>query len=122
MLTFVLILVAGKGSTFDDNTLDWVGEPAGLVALAGTGGLRGGRLGPVGLLVGVGIFGKGRLQVLRDMLLAAAFAVVLVLALTGIIDERWPEFVFFHLDQTRTTFPAFFVTTSAAIRLLRPRG
>ncbi len=116
LLTLVLILVAGKGSTFDDSTLDWVGSLPGWLLWLAQAAYAVGVLYGVGLLVGVGIFGKGWLQVLRDMVLAAVFAVVLVLALTGIIDERWPEFAFFDLDQTRTTFPAFFVTTSAAIQ------
>jgi hypothetical protein len=65
----------------------------------------------LGLLIGVGVFAKGRLEFLRDMILAAALAVVFVLALTQFIDNRWPELAFLDLQQTRDTFPAFFVTT-----------
>ena len=46
----------------------------------------------VGLLIGVGLFAKGRLDVFRDMVLAALLAVVIVVALTQLIDDRWPEF------------------------------
>ena len=48
------------------------------------------------------------------MVLAVVFAAVVVLVLTRFIDERWPEFAFFELDETANTFPAFFVTAAAA--------
>ncbi len=113
-LAFLLVLVAGNGSTFDDTTLEFVGElPGWLLWLAqaayGVGVLYG-----VGLLLGIAIFAKGRLNVARDMILAALFSVVIVLILTQLIDNRWPEFAFFDLNQTRNTFPAFFVTTAVA--------
>jgi len=114
VLAFLLVLVAGNGSTFDDTTLEFVGElPGWLLWLAqvayGVGVLYG-----VGLLLGIAIFAKGRLNVARDMILAALFSVVIVLILTQLIDNRWPEFAFFDLNQTRNTFPAFFVTTAVA--------
>ena len=115
-LTAVLLVVAGNGSTLDDSTLEFVGSlPGWLLWLAqaayGVGVLYG-----VGLLIGVGLFAKGRLDVLRDMVLAALFAVVIVLILTQLIDNRWPEFAFLDLNETRNTFPAFFVTTATAIQ------
>ena len=116
VLTLVLILVAGNGSTVDDNALDWVGTLPGWLRWLAQAAYAVGVLYGVGLLVGVGIFAKGRLQVLRDMLLAAGFAVVLVVVLTQLIDRRWPEFAFFDLNETRETFPAFFVTISVAIQ------
>ncbi|MDX2378241.1 MAG: lysylphosphatidylglycerol synthase transmembrane domain-containing protein, partial [Acidimicrobiia bacterium] len=69
-----------------------------------------------GLFIGVGIFAKDRLELLRDLLLAAVLAVVAVVLLSQWLDDRWPELAFFDLDQTRETFPAFFVTTSVAIQ------
>ena len=113
-LVFLLVLVAGNGSSFDDTTLEFVGGlPGWLLWLAqaayGVGVLYG-----VGLLIGIAIFAKGRLDVARDMILAALFSVVIVLVLTQLIDNRWPEFAFFDLNQTRNTFPAFFVTTATA--------
>ena len=82
VLAFLLVLVAGNGSTFDDTTLEFVGElPGWLLWLAqvayGVGVLYG-----VGLLLGIAIFAKGRLNVARDMILAALFSVVIVLILT----------------------------------------
>jgi hypothetical protein len=115
-LLVFLILVAGEGSTLDDNTLTFIGTlPGWLLWLAQAAYLLG-VLYALGLLIGVGVFAKGRLEFLRDMILAAALAVVFVLALTQFIDNRWPELAFFDLQQTRDTFPAFFVTTSAAIQ------
>lgn len=116
LLGLLLIVVAGNGSTFDDLTLEFAGGLPGWLlwlcqAAYGVGVLYG-----VGLLIGVGLFAKGRLGVLRDMVLAALLAVVIVLVLTGLIDRRWPEFAFFDLNQTRNTFPAFFVTTATAIQ------
>ncbi len=98
VLTLVLVLVAGNGSTVDDNTLDWVGTLPGWLRWLAQAAYAVGVLYGVGLLVGVGVFAKRRLQVLRDMLLAAGFAVILVVVLTQLIDRRWPEFAFFDLD------------------------
>ena len=114
VLTFLLILVAGNGSTFDDTTIEFVGRLPGWLRWLAQAAYGVGVLYGIGLLIGVGIFAKGRLDVLRDMLLAALFAVVIVLVLTQLIDDRWPEFAFFDLNQTRDTFPAFFVTTATA--------
>lgn len=116
VLVLLLIVVTGNGSTFDDSTLEFVGGLPGWLlwlsqAVYGVGVLYG-----VGLLIGVGLFAKGRLGVLRDMLLAGLLAVVITVVLTQLIDERWPELAFFDLDQTRETFPAFFVTTATAIQ------
>ena len=111
-----LILVAGNGSTFDDLTLEFAGGlPSWLLWLC-QAAYGVGVLYSIGLLIGVGLFAKGRLEVFRDMVLAALLSVVIVVALTQIIDGRWPEFAFFDLDQTRNTFPAFFVTTATAIQ------
>ncbi len=113
-LLFFLILVAGQGSSFDDTTLEFVGGLPGWLLWLGQAAYAVGVVYGVGLLIGVGIFAKGRLNVLRDMVLAALFAVVISLVLTWLINDRWPEFAFFNLNETRRTFPAFFVATAAA--------
>jgi uncharacterized protein (TIRG00374 family) len=111
-----LVLVAGEGSTLDDNTLVFIGTLPGWLLWLAQAAYLVGVLYAFALLIGVGIFARGRLELLRDMILAAALAVVFVLALTQFIDDRWPELAFFDLQQTRDTFPAFFVTTSVAIQ------
>jgi hypothetical protein len=111
-----LIFVAGEGSTLDDNTLTFIGTLPGWLLWLAQAAYLVGVLHALGLLIGVGLFARGRLELLRDMNLAAALAVVFVLALTQFIDNRWPELAFFDLQQTRDTFPAFFVTTSVAIQ------
>jgi uncharacterized protein (TIRG00374 family) len=116
VLLVLLIIVAGNGSTFDSNTLDYIGSLPGWLLWLGQAAYVVGVLYAFGLLLGVGLFARGRIELLRDMIVAAAFAVVSVLALTWLIDERWPELAFFDLTQTRETFPAFFVTTAAAIQ------
>jgi uncharacterized protein (TIRG00374 family) len=75
-----------------------------------------GALYALALLVGVGLFARGRLELLRDMVLAAVLAVVVVLVLTQWIDSRWPEIPMFDLNETRDTFPAFSITTLTAIQ------
>ena len=116
VLLVLLILVAGTGSTLDSNTLEFVGTlPSWLLWICQAAYVVG-VIYAFGLLVGVGLFARGRIELLIDMLVAAALGVGTVLALTWLIEERWPEFAFFDLDQTRETFPAFFVTTAAAIQ------
>lgn len=112
----LLILVAGDGSTFDDNTLEFVGTFPGWLLWMGQAGYVVGVVYAFGLLIGVGVVARDRLELLRDMVLAALLAVVGVLVLTRLIDDRWPEFPFFDLQQTRFTFPAFFITTSTALQ------
>ncbi|MGI9645696.1 MAG: flippase-like domain-containing protein [Ilumatobacteraceae bacterium] len=115
-LLVFLIIVAGEGSTLDRTTLQFVGELPGWLLWLGQIAYLVGVLYAFGLLIGVGVFARHRLELLRDMLLAATLAVALALLLSRFIDERWPEFAFFDLDETRDTFPAFFVTTSVAIQ------
>lgn len=115
-LLLFLIIVAGQGSSFDDTTLDFVGGLPGWLRWLGQAAYAVGVVYGVGLLIGVGIFAKGRLNVFRDMVLAALFAVVIALVLTWLVNDRWPEFAFFDLNETRNTFPAFFVATAAAIQ------
>jgi uncharacterized protein (TIRG00374 family) len=111
-----LVVVAGEGSSFDRNVLDFVGGLPGWLLWLGQAAYVVGLVYSFGLLIGVGFVAKGRLELLRDMLLAAVLAVVIVLVLTQWINNRWPEFAFFDLQETRDTFPAFFVTTAAAIQ------
>ena len=115
-LLAVLILIAGNGSTLDTNTLTFIGTLPGWLLWLGQAVYLVGVLYAFGLVIGVGLVARDRLELLRDMLLAAALAVGGVLALTWWIDSRWPEFAFFDLDKTRETFPAFFITTSTAIQ------
>ena len=116
VLGLLLIVVAGNGSTFDDLTLEFAGGLPGWLLWLSQAAYGVGVLYGIGLLIGVGLFAKGRLDVFRDMLLAALFAVGIVVGLTQLIDGRWPEFAFFDLNQTRDTFPAFFVTTATAVQ------
>ena len=115
-LLIVLVIVAGNGSTFDDNTLRFAGGFPGWVLWLGQVAYLAGQLYTLALLLGVAFFARGRLELLRDMLLAALLALVVAVLLTRFLDERWPELAFFELDRTATTFPAFFLTTSAAVQ------
>ncbi len=112
----LLILVAGDGSTFDDNALEFVGTLPGWLLWIGQAAYVVGVVYAFGLLIGVGVVARDRLELLRDMIVAALLAVVVVFALTRLIDDRWPDFPFFDLQLTRFTFPAFFITTSTALQ------
>ncbi|MGI9601690.1 MAG: lysylphosphatidylglycerol synthase domain-containing protein, partial [Acidimicrobiales bacterium] len=115
-LLAVLIIVAGEGSTLDRTTLEFVGElPSWLLWLGQAVYVVGVTYAFV-LLIGVGVLARDRLELLRDMLLAALLAVVSVFLLSRFIDGRWPEFAFFELDSTAETFPAIFITTGTAIQ------
>jgi uncharacterized protein (TIRG00374 family) len=112
----VLIAVAGNGSTLDTNTLEFVGTLPGWLLWLGQAIYELGVVYSLALLIGVGLFARGRLELLRDMLLAAALAAAIVVLLSRFIDERWPELPFLDLNETRDTFPAFFVAVAAAIQ------
>ena len=75
-LLIFLIIVAGEGSSFDDNTLAFVGDLPGWLLWLGQAAYIVGVLYAFGLLIGVGFVARGRLELLRDMLLAAVLAVV----------------------------------------------
>jgi uncharacterized membrane protein YbhN (UPF0104 family) len=115
-LLIFLIIVAGEGSSFDRNMLEFVGGLPGWLLWFGQAAYVFGLVYFIGLMLGVAIFARDRLELLRDMLLAAALAVAVAVLLTQFIDTRWPEFAFFELDQTARTFPAFFLATAAAIQ------
>ena len=112
----VLMIVAGNGSTFDDNTLRFAGGLPGWLLWLGQVTYVAGQLYTLALLVGVGVFARGRLELLRDMLLAALFASVVAAAMTQVLSARWPQLPFLELDRTATTFPAFFLTFSTAVQ------
>lgn len=115
-LLLLLVLVAGTGSTLDTNTLGFIGTLPGWLLWLAQAAYAVGVLYSFVLLVGVGVVARGRLELFFDMVLAAVLAIVGTLLLTWYLDSRWPEFALFDLNETRETFPAFFVTTSAAIQ------
>jgi uncharacterized protein (TIRG00374 family) len=113
---FFLILVAGEGASFDTTTLEFVGGVPGWLRWLGQAVYVIGSWYALSLLVGVGVFARGRLELLRDMILAALLAMVIAAILTQFIDNRWPELELFDLHTTRDTFPAFVITTATAIQ------
>lgn len=98
-----LIFVAGEGSTFDTNTLRFVGGLPGWLLWLGQAAYVVELLYTFALLIGVGIFARHRLELLRDMLSAAAIAVIVAVSLSRFL-ERWPAFAFLELDRAATTF------------------
>jgi hypothetical protein len=114
-----LIIVAGEGSTLDTNTLQFIGTLPGWLLWLGQAAYIVGVLYSLILLVGIGIFARKRLQLLRDMLLAAALSMVVATLFSRWIDERWPELALFNLSVTRDTFPAFIMTMAPPSRLRR---
>ena len=74
----LLILVAGDGSTFDDSALQFVGTLPGWLLWIGQAAYVVGVVYSFALLVGVGVLAHDRLELLRDMALAALLAVVVV--------------------------------------------
>ncbi len=115
-LLFILVLIAGNGSTLDTNTLGFIGTLPGWLLWLAQAAYAVGVIYSFGLVIGVGVFARDRLELLLDMVLAAALAIIGTLLLTRFLDDRWPQFAIFDLNETRETFPAFFVTTSAAIQ------
>ena len=115
-LLVVLLLVAGDGSSFDKAVLGFAADLPGWVLWLGQLGYVAGVLYTVSLLIGVGLVARHRLELLRDLLLAAGLAALLVVFFSWIADGRWPEIAFVDLDDTRETFPALFATTATAIQ------
>ena len=113
---FFLILVAGEGSTFDTAMISFVGELPGWLRWLAQAAWALGSWYAIAVLIGVGIFARGRLELLRDIILAALLAMAAAALLTQWLDNRWPELDFFDLNTTRDTFPAFVVTTATAIQ------
>ena len=115
-LVVLLIIVVGEGSAFDAAWEDMVRElPGWVLWMSQAAYIVGVAYGAI-LLVGVGLFAHRRLELVRDLLLSATLAVLITGALTQMIDERWPEVPLTDLDQTATTFPAFFITALIAIQ------
>ena len=115
-LLLFLILVAGTGSSLDTNTLAFIGTLPGWLLWLGQAAYVVAVLYSLTLLIGVGIFARHRLQLLRDMLLAAALAMAVAALLTRWINHRWPELAFLDLHIARVTFPAFIITMATAIQ------
>ncbi len=111
-----LIAVAGEGSTVDTNTLDYVGDLPGWLLWLSQATYVVAVVYALALLVGVGVFARDRLELLRDLLLAAGLSMLFTVLLSRWIDDRWPQLAFLDLSVTRETFPAFALTMAIAVQ------
>jgi glycosyltransferase 2 family protein len=115
-LVVILAVVRGDGTSVDEawsavvdvlpTWLTWSAHAVYLLSIVTAGAL----------LVGIALLGGRRLELLRDLVLAATLAVVAVGVLTRLVDDRWPAVALTDLDQTRTTFPAFLVAAVIAVQ------
>jgi hypothetical protein len=116
ILVAILAVVRGNGTSVDaawtsvvavlPAWLTWCADALYVLSVATAGAL----------LVGIALLGRRRLELLRDLVLAAALAVVAAAALARFVDGQWPAVALTNLDQTRTTFPAFLVTAVIAVQ------
>ena len=111
-----LIAVAGTGAEIDDNALEFIGTLPGWFRWLGQASYLTAAVYSLGLLIGVGVFAKGRIELFRDMLLAAVVGALGSVLLTLHVDDRWPQLALLDLQQTRTTFPTFMITSIVAIQ------
>ena len=111
-----LIIVAGTGAQLDDDALEFVGTLPGWFQWLGQASYVVAVVYTLGLLIGVGIFAKGRIELFRDMVLAAIVSAVSAALMTQYVDDQWPDIALFDLQQTRTTFPMFTITSVVAIQ------
>jgi uncharacterized protein (TIRG00374 family) len=112
----VLGLVAEQGTQFDVSWSNMAGNLPGwilwalqcvyVVTLAYT----------VSLVVCVAVFARNRLELARDLVLAAALAGGLGAALGRLVDDRWPQIAVVTTADPSTTFPAFFVAVTTAVQ------
>ncbi len=116
VLLLVLIAIAGEGSTVDSNTLEYIGTLPGWLLWLSQATYVVAVLYALALLLGVGIFARDRLELLRDLVLAAGMSVVIAVLLSQWVDDRWPQLALLDLTVTRETFPAFAVTMAVAIQ------
>jgi len=113
----VILAIVARGGTAVDQAwvtfvvhlpawLVWLGQAAYLVSIAAA----------CGLLIGIAIWARRRLELLLDLVLAALLAVVAAGALSRWVDGRWPAVALTDLDHTRTTYPAFVITAIVAVQ------
>jgi uncharacterized protein (TIRG00374 family) len=86
--------------------LTWLAQATYIVSFASA----------IALLIGLALVARNRLELFRDLALAAVLAMASASALTRLIDDRWPAVAVTDLDVTRTTFPAFVVTAVIAVQ------
>lgn len=115
-LAVLVIILVGEGSDFDTAWQDMVEQLPGWVLWMSQATYIVGLLYGATLLIGVTLFAHRRLDLVRDLLLSGALAIVLTGLITQAVDERWPVVALTDLDQTATTFPAFFITALIAIQ------
>jgi hypothetical protein len=104
VIVAILTVVRGGGTSVDaawsavvdvlPTWLTWCAQALYVLSIATAGAL----------LVSIALLGRRRLELLRDLVLAAALAVVAAGALTRFVDDGWPAVALTNLDQTRTTF------------------
>ena len=115
-LIALLVFVVGGGTAFDDAWAQLVNQlPDWLVWISRASYLVGLAYG-LALVVGVGFFAHQRLELLRDLLLAGALAMLGSALLSQLVDDQWPELAITDFDEPTSTFPAFLVTALVAIQ------
>lgn len=116
ILVVFLVAVVARGTAFDDAWADVVPLLPGWVRWLSQVAYVVGVTYVAVLVLGVALFARGRLELVRDLLLSAALAIATALVLTGLVDDRWPAASLTDLDQTATTFPAFLLTAVVAVQ------
>lgn len=113
---FVIALVAWDGSAFDG---DWRGLVAGLpgwVRWLGQVAHTATVMAAVALMVGVAVLARRRIELARDLLVAAVLSMGSVALLSRWFDGRWPEVELFTSSKVAATFPAFAVAATVAVQ------
>ncbi len=112
----VMALIADDGAHFDDNWSTLVIQLPGWILWAAQAVYVSTVAYAVVLVVGVAVVARHRLELARDLVLAALLASGLVALLSRLVDTAWPAFTLVSTTTPATTFPAFFVATTTAVQ------
>lgn len=116
VVLFVIGLVAWDGSTLDQDWADLVAGLPGWVRWLGQVAHTAGILYGAALIVGVAAVARDRLELVRDLVLAAVLAVGSVIVLSWWFDGRWPDVDLFTPGDLATTFPAVSVAAVVSVQ------
>ena len=111
----VLAVVASSSSELDGNWSGLAADLPGWLLWAAQATYVVSVGNAAALILGVGAFARDRLELIRDLLLAAALAGAMTIGLSHLVDARLPE-VLLAGSAPATTFPALFVAVTAAIQ------
>lgn len=115
-LLVLMALVADSGAGFDQHWAALVIQLPGWILWSAQAVYVAAVAYAALLIVGVAVVARHRIELARDLVLAALLAGGLATLLSRLVDTAWPTLTLVSASHPASTFPAFFVAATTAVQ------